>query len=67
MNLIFIDNKPHTQPYKLQWLNDCEDIIINQQVEVKFSIWNYEDNVLYVLVPMEASHILLGKPCMYIH
>ena len=36
----------HLQSYKLQWLNDGEDMIVNQQVEVKFSIGNYEDSVL---------------------
>jgi len=53
---------PHPQPYKFQWLNDEEDMIINQQMEVKFSIGNYEDSVLCDIIPMEACHILLGRP-----
>ncbi|KAG2405923.1 uncharacterized protein HKW66_Vig0051780 [Vigna angularis] len=56
---------PHPQPYKLQWLNDGEDMIVNQQVKVKFSIGNYEDSVLCDIVPMEVCHILLGRPWLF--
>ena len=48
---------PHPNPYKLQWINDDEGMIVNQQVEVMFSIGNFEDSVLCDIIPMEACHI----------
>nr|KYP33859.1 Transposon Ty3-I Gag-Pol polyprotein [Cajanus cajan] len=36
---------PHPKPYQLHWLNDDGDLVVNQQVEVEFSIGNYKDKV----------------------
>jgi hypothetical protein len=51
----------HPKPYKLQWLNDCGEVNVNKQVLVSFSIGRYNDEVLCDVVPMHASHILLGR------
>jgi len=56
---------PHPNPYKLQWINDDQGMVVNQQVEVKFSIGNFEDSVLCDIVPMEACHVLLGMPWLF--
>jgi len=56
---------PHPKIYKLQWINEDGELIVDKQVKVKFSIGNYQDNVLYDVVPMEACHILLGRPCQF--
>ena len=53
------------RPYKLQWLNDCGEVKVNKQVLVSFSIGRYSDKVLCDVVPMHASHILLGRPWQY--
>ena len=50
----------------LQWLNEKEDMVVNQQVKVKFSIGNYKDKFLGDVLPMEAFHILLGRPCHFV-
>lgn len=55
----------HPRPYMLQWLNDCGEVKVNKQVRVAFSIGKYEDEVLCDVVPMQASHILLGRPWQY--
>ena len=34
-------------------------------MEIKFSIGNYKDEVLCDVVPMEACHILLGRPWQF--
>jgi len=34
-------------------------------VEIKFYIGNYKDNVLCDVVPMEACHVLLGRPWQF--
>ncbi|RDY10707.1 hypothetical protein CR513_04742, partial [Mucuna pruriens] len=45
---------PHPKPYKLQWLSEKCEIVVDRQV--------YKDDVVYDLVPMEATHTLLGRP-----
>jgi len=56
---------PHPKPYKLQWINEDGELIVDKQVKVEFSIGNYQDNVLCDVVPMEACHILLGRPWQF--
>ena len=40
-------------------------MVVNQQVKVKLSIGKYKDKVLCDVVPMEACHILLGRPWQF--
>ena len=56
---------PHPKPYKLQWINEDGELTVDRQVKVEFSIGNYQDNVLCDVVPMEACHILLGRPWQF--
>ena len=55
----------HTKPYKLQWLNAEGEIMVNKQVLITFSIGKYQDEVFCDVVPMETTHILLGRPWQY--
>ena len=55
----------HAKPYRLQWLNDSGEVKVTKQVVVPFSIGKYVDEVLCNVVPMQASHILLGRPWQY--
>ena len=57
--------KPHPRPYKLQWLSKDGEVQVRQQVEVDVSIGKYNDKVLCDVVPMEASHLLLGRPWQF--
>jgi len=56
---------PHPKPYKLQWINEDGELTVDKQVKVEFSVGNYKDNVLCDVVPMEACHILLGRPWQF--
>jgi hypothetical protein len=40
-------------------------MVVNRQVEVCFKIGRYEDVVLCDVVPMEACHLLLGRPWQF--
>ena len=60
-----LETKPHPRPYKLQWLNEHVEMLCDKQVEVCFKIGKYEDAVLCDVVPMEASHLLLGRPWQF--
>ena len=55
----------HPRPYKLQWLNDSGKVRVNKQVLISFSIGQYEDEVLCDVVPMQAKHLLLGRPWQF--
>ncbi|KAH9724543.1 hypothetical protein KPL70_007525 [Citrus sinensis] len=55
----------HPRPYKLQWLNDSGEVKVNKQVLVTFQIGKYEDKVLCDVVPMQAGHLLLGRPWQF--
>ena len=55
----------HPKPYKLQWLNDSEEVKVQKQVLVSFLIEKYHDEVFCDVVPMYASHILLGMPWQF--
>ena len=60
-----LETKPHPRPYKLQWLSEDGEMIVNREVKVDFSIGKYEDSILCDAVPMEAYHLLLGRPWQY--
>ena len=52
----------HSKPYKLQWLSEEGEVIVNKHVLIAFSIGKYKDEVLCDVVSIEATHILLGRP-----
>ena len=49
----------HTKPYKLQWLSEVGEIIVNKQVLIHFSIGKYKDEVLCDVVSW-SFHRLFG-------
>ena len=55
----------HHKPYKLQWLNDSGEVRVTKQVLVAFRISKYEDEVVCDVVPMQAGHLLLGRPWQF--
>jgi hypothetical protein len=52
-------------PYKLQWLNNGGEVKVNKHVLVAFFIGKYCDEVLCDVVPMQVSHLLLGRSWQY--
>ncbi|XP_040862120.1 uncharacterized protein, partial [Glycine max] len=48
-----------------QWLSKDGEVQVRQQVEMDVSIRKYNDKVLCDVVPMEASHLLLGRPWQF--
>ncbi|XP_047249379.1 uncharacterized protein LOC124885515 [Capsicum annuum] len=52
-------------PYKLQWLNGCSELKVMRQCVIRFKVGNYQDEVLCDVIPMQACHLLLGRPWQY--
>ena len=65
MNKLGLKTISHAKPYKLSWLSEEGEIKVDKQVLINFSIGNYKDEVLCDLVPMKATHILLGRPWQF--
>lgn len=53
---------PHVKPYKVSWLNKVYQVLVNQCCEVSFERGGYKDQVLCNVIPMNAYHLLLGRP-----
>ena len=56
-----LETNRHPKPYKLQ----TRDMTVTKQVLVPFSINKYKDEVWCDVVPMQACHILLGRPWQF--
>ncbi|GJS89136.1 putative nucleotidyltransferase, ribonuclease H [Tanacetum coccineum] len=56
----------HPKPYKLQWLKKGGEVTVSKRVLVAFSVGTtYKDSVWCDVVPMDACHLLLGRPWEY--
>nr|GEW16870.1 putative reverse transcriptase domain-containing protein [Tanacetum cinerariifolium] len=56
------------KPYKLKWLKKCGEVTLSKRVLVTLSTrTTYKDSVWYDVVPMDAYHLLLGRPWEYDH
>ncbi|XP_057811644.1 uncharacterized protein LOC131025876, partial [Salvia miltiorrhiza] len=60
-----LTTEKHSKPYRLQWLNETGVIKVTKQVKVPFRIGKYEDEVVCDVIPMQANHILLGRPWQF--
>uniref|UniRef100_A0A1J3GBC8 CCHC-type domain-containing protein n=1 Tax=Noccaea caerulescens TaxID=107243 RepID=A0A1J3GBC8_NOCCA len=57
-----LETQKHPEPYQLEWINETGNLSVKEQVKVPLSIGNYEDEVLCDVLPMDAGHIILGRP-----
>lgn len=58
-----LKDEPHPSPYKLAWLQQDHDIVVTRRTLVSFSVGSsYKDTVYCDIAPMDACHLLLGRP-----
>ncbi|KAI3498749.1 hypothetical protein L1887_34530 [Cichorium endivia] len=56
----------HPEPYQLTWLKKGNIVRVTHRCLVQFSIGNkYSDEVWCEVIPMDACHLLLGRPWQY--
>ncbi|KAI3425504.1 PUA domain-containing protein [Psidium guajava] len=56
----------HSQPYKLSWLKKRNEMKVSKRCLVQLSIGKkYTDEVWCDVIPMDACHILLGRPWQF--
>ena len=55
----------HHVPYKVSWLQNGHQLLVNEQCEIDMQIGGYKDKVICDVIPMDACHILLGRPWQY--
>ena len=61
-----LSTEKHPQPYKVSWLRKGNEVRVDQKCLVQFSIGPiYKDEVWCDVVPMDACHVLLGRPWQY--
>jgi len=46
-------------------LNECDEVMVTKHVLISFLIEKYKDDVLCDMIPMHASHLLLGRPWQF--
>jgi len=57
---------PHPKPYTIQWLNQSKGLQITQRCLLSLSIGKrYKDELWCDVVPMDACHVLLGRPWLF--
>ncbi|RDX80270.1 hypothetical protein CR513_39203, partial [Mucuna pruriens] len=61
-----IPTTPRPKPYKLQWSSEQGEMILDKQVFVAITLGKYNDEILCDVVPMEATHVLLGRPWQFV-
>ncbi|XP_056855628.1 uncharacterized protein LOC130505043 [Raphanus sativus] len=57
--------RPLARPFRLEWLNEAGEQYVKEQVTVPLSIGRYEDEVVCNVLPMDACHVLLGRPWQF--
>jgi hypothetical protein len=61
-----LPTESHPHSYNLQWFNDGSEVKVTKRCLVTFSIdKKYKDQVWCDVVPMDACHLLLGRPWEY--
>jgi hypothetical protein len=55
----------HPQPHCVEWLYNSGKMKVTHKVRLKFSVGNSEDTVVCDVLPMDACHVLLGRPWQF--
>ncbi|XP_016489856.2 uncharacterized protein LOC107809704 [Nicotiana tabacum] len=66
VNKLGFKTEPLQKPYRMRWLDEGRNVQVNKRCLIPFSIGkNYQDKVWCDVMPMDACHLLLGRPWEY--
>ncbi|RDX75423.1 hypothetical protein CR513_44692, partial [Mucuna pruriens] len=68
MSAFIIDDKSQRKNIfhsRCMWLSEHEEMIVDKQVPIALTLGKYRDEILCDVVPMEATHVLLGRPWQF--
>jgi hypothetical protein len=60
-----LETTDHPSPCKVSWLQKGHEVNVTKQCLVEFKIGGYNDKILCDVIPMDACHLLLGRPWQY--
>jgi len=60
-----VPTKVHPTSYTLQWLKQGSAVIVSKQTLILFLVGPYCGEVLCDILPMDACHVLLGRPWLF--
>jgi hypothetical protein len=60
-----LQTRRHPHLYHMQWLNNSGTVKVSSMVRLSFSIGDYHDEVDCDIIPMQACHLLLGRPWQF--
>ena len=55
----------HPKPYLLQWLSEEGELRVTKKVKIPITIGRYKDVIECDVLPMDSSHIFLGRPWQF--
>jgi Aspartyl protease len=61
-----LDTTDHTNPYKFGWVHKGVEIQVNKRCHFQLTLGPHYTTTIYAdVVPMDASHLILGRPWQY--
>ncbi|XP_074292279.1 uncharacterized protein LOC141619159 [Silene latifolia] len=60
-----LQTRDRVKPYKLHWLNGENGIQVKKHALISLSLGPYTDEMWCDIIPMNACHILLGRPWQF--
>lgn len=62
---LILPTRKHPRPYALQWLNKEKGLKVSKHALINFNVGIYMDELWCDVLPMDACHILLGRPWQF--
>ena len=64
IKLLNLKVEPHLNPFKVAWVND-HTLSVAQRCLVSIQMGDYKHEIYCDVLPMDVSHVLLGRPWLY--